>query len=220
MNHDRLPQRPAQAVLAGIALALLSIVASGDALAVDARAEAREARRKAAATSLFAQVLSDHAKDAGTPVPECGLANDWYIAHPIEAEFARRHLGLTIEADLLAPHLPTGPRDIFPAAIDRKAFCTEKEFEAFRNRAVEAFRADQDAKPDARLELRRHSFGIPVFNREHTRAVLVVTEAESLWSRRGGRELRSVQGGGGMLLYVRRGGTWRFLERSWLFSYH
>jgi hypothetical protein len=219
MSHDRLPQRPARAVLAGIALALLSIAAPGGAHAVDARAEAREARRKAAATSLFAQVLRDQAEDLGTPVPECGLANGWSITHPIEAGFARRHLGLTVEADLLAPHLPVGPRDIFPTAIDRKAFCTEDEFAAFRNRALEAFRADQDAKPDARLELKRRSFGFPVFSRDHTRAVLVVTEDESFWSRRGGRELRSVQGGGGMLLYVRRGGTWRFSKRAPLFSY-
>jgi hypothetical protein len=111
----------------------------------------------------------------------CALADSW-DNYSIPEEFARRHLGMKLHANLVSPDTGTKPAEIIdPQGVNRQAFCSEDEAKRQKNTKLEDFRTGAlkiekgpyDLSPTLTSALRKYTF--PVFDPSYRRAVIVTS---------------------------------------------
>lgn len=186
-------------------------------------AENLQKRLKHEAVALFQVILGKNGQRG-----RCSLASQW-LNYPVPREVARKHLGLTLHADLVAPHHATTPAEVLdPSGVMRDAFCDEKQAEQWTTARVEDFRSGtlqiEKSPPysEPQLVIARKEYSFPVFDRRYRRAIVVVSSHSRNWSknpegglRRPGLEMQGVAG-----IYAKRNGAWRLVTNEPLFSGH
>ena len=129
------------------------------------------------AKALFGVVKADLRQDASH---RCSILASWSQI-PISREIAKRRLGITVQADLIAPHrqnVGTSPAQILDIAnaIDG-AYCDQAELNAFKAEQRSAATAHQ--QPTA---LQMNSYSFPVFGSNYSKAAFVLMTSYSGWS--------------------------------------
>lgn len=198
----------------------------------------RDREELAAQTKTEARaVLTALLRDAQVETTPCRFDTKW-LSTPVDASMAQKHLGLTLNVDVVASDLGVGPRDLIdPDDKVRDAFCSEAHAHALWRQMLDDFRSG--ANPGKRrihegkpyglpsLSLSRAEIAVPVFDRAFTTAIVVAGYTSSYTSKgeadairlspraydaAGYRRHANVEGVGYTYVYRKRGGRWRQID--------
>ncbi len=181
-------------------------------------------RQRWEATNLFARILE---RTASKP-SRCDLAATW-LDYPVPEGVARRHLGLTIRADLVPSHHATRPVEVIdPSGRMQHAFCDDKESKMRQDELVQDFTRGVPGTATARLDsayrltVSRTEYSFPIFSRNYRRAIIVVARTSYFWVKPPAGEVKAtgLEAAGEAEIYGKQDGAWQLLARESLFSAH
>ena len=151
-------------------------------------------------------------------VERCGLYPSWaplssWAGNKIPAGLARSYLDLDANQDIEPPVPAVGFEAIVdPGPIGAAAYCDSAAEEAY---AKELAKVDSSGY----ASFSTTGFSFPVFNKLHTRAVVLENEFLLVWRTEGDRVLRSHgEGGGDAVVLEKDHGTWKIIKRvrTWI----